>query len=59
MKILFQLPPLLLLLSVFAMLGSAQAAAALKVAALHPILADLARQVGGPEIEVVEVLDAG
>jgi zinc/manganese transport system substrate-binding protein len=59
MKILFQLPPLLLLLSVFAMLGSAQAAAALKVAALHPILADLARQVGGPEIEVVEVLKPG
>lgn len=35
------------------------AQAALKVATLHPILADLARQVGGAQVDVVEVLKAG
>lgn len=35
------------------------APAALKVASLHPILADLARQVGGDKVEVVEVLKPG
>ena len=33
--------------------------AAIKVATLHPIIADLARQVGGTHVEVVEVLKAG
>ncbi len=33
--------------------------AALKVATLHPIVADLARQVGGQQVEVVEILKAG
>jgi zinc/manganese transport system substrate-binding protein len=35
------------------------APAAVKVATLHPILADVARQVGGTNVEVVEVLKAG
>jgi zinc/manganese transport system substrate-binding protein len=38
---------------------SLSAQAALKVATLHPILADVARQVGGAHVEVVEVLKAG
>lgn len=38
---------------------SLSAQAALKVATLHPILADVARQVGGANVEVVEVLKAG
>lgn len=33
--------------------------AAVKVATLHPIIADLVRQVGGPHAEVVEILKAG
>lgn len=33
--------------------------AATKVATLHPILADLARQVGGANVEVVEILKPG
>ncbi|MBB5032122.1 metal ABC transporter substrate-binding protein [Prosthecobacter vanneervenii] len=35
------------------------ALAATKVATLHPILADLARQVGGANVEVVEILKPG
>jgi ABC-type Zn uptake system ZnuABC Zn-binding protein ZnuA len=35
------------------------ALAALKVATLHPIIADLARQVGGSQVEVVEILKPG
>ena len=35
------------------------APAAVKVATLHPILADVARQVGGSHVEIVEVLKAG
>jgi zinc/manganese transport system substrate-binding protein len=37
----------------------AAASAAVKVATLHPILADVARQVGGAHVEVVEVLKPG
>jgi zinc/manganese transport system substrate-binding protein len=33
--------------------------AAIKVATLHPIIADLVRQVGGPNVEVVEILKPG
>ena len=33
--------------------------AAMKVASLHPIVADLARQVGGANVEVVEILKPG
>jgi len=33
--------------------------AAVKVATLHPIIADLVRQVGGANVEVVEILKAG
>ena len=39
--------------------GITAAQAELKVASLHPILADLARQVGGSNITVVELLKAG
>ncbi len=35
------------------------ATAALKVASLHPIVADLARQVGGANVEVIEILRPG
>jgi len=35
------------------------AGAAVKVATLHPLLADLARQVGGDKVEVIEILKAG
>ena len=35
------------------------ATAGLKVAVLHPLLADLARQVGGPGVEVVDLAGAG
>jgi zinc/manganese transport system substrate-binding protein len=35
------------------------AGAAVKVATLHPLLADLVRQVGGDRVEVVEILKAG
>jgi zinc/manganese transport system substrate-binding protein len=42
-----------------AVAATAAAAQPLKVATLHPILADLARQVGGERVEVVEVLKAG
>lgn len=46
-----------LVFSIFACTLSAQAA--LKVASLHPILSDLARQVGGAHVEVVEVMKPG
>ncbi|TDU81122.1 zinc/manganese transport system substrate-binding protein [Prosthecobacter fusiformis] len=46
--------------SILLLLGlSMSAQAAVKVASLHPILADVARQVGGANVEVVEVLKAG
>ena len=38
---------------------SVSTAAPLKVASLHPIVADLARQVGGENVEVVEILKPG
>jgi zinc/manganese transport system substrate-binding protein len=40
-------------------LTPALASAAVKVATLHPILADLTQQVGGDNVEVVEILKAG
>lgn len=42
-----------------ALLLPAVASAAVKVSTLHPILADVARQVGGANVEVVEILKAG
>jgi zinc/manganese transport system substrate-binding protein len=48
------------LLSLFAIAAFClPAQAALKVATLHPLIADLARQVGGEHIELVEILKAG
>lgn len=41
------------------LLTPALASAAVKVATLHPILADLTQQVGGANVEVVEILKAG
>lgn len=41
------------------LLGAAPSPAAIKLATLHPIIADLARQVGGSHVEVVEILKAG
>lgn len=46
------------LLAAFALL-ILPAPAAVKVATLHPIIADLVRQVGGANVEVVEILKAG
>lgn len=40
-------------------LSALPAAAAVKVATLHPIIADLVKQVGGANVEVVEILKAG
>lgn len=37
-------------------LGSCLSAAGVKVAALHPLLGDLARQIGGDRVEVVDLL---
>jgi zinc/manganese transport system substrate-binding protein len=48
-----------LLLSLLCLWMTDSATAAVKVATLHPILADLARQVGGEHVQVVEVLKAG
>jgi zinc/manganese transport system substrate-binding protein len=42
-----------------ALLLPAAASAAVKVASLHPILADVARQVGGAHVEVVDILKPG
>ena len=36
-------------------IGAISAQGALKVASLHPLLSDMARQVGGPEVEVVDL----
>ncbi|MFM2177338.1 MAG: hypothetical protein RL015_1436 [Verrucomicrobiota bacterium] len=41
------------------LLSTLTASAAVKVGTLHPILADLTRQVGGANVEVIEVLKAG
>ena len=48
----------LLFVTAFALL-TLPASAAIKVATLHPIIADLVRQVGGANVEVVEILKAG
>ena len=47
------------LLAAFALSFSIAQAAPLKVATLHPIVADLARQVGGANVEVIEILKPG
>ena len=47
------------LLLTLAVLTATSASAAVKVATLHPILADLARQVGGEHVEIIEVLKPG
>ncbi len=41
------------------LLSTLTASAAVKVGSLHPILADLTRQVGGANVEVIEVVKAG
>jgi len=46
-------------LTLAALLIPAAASAAVKVASLHPILADVARQVGGAHVEVVDILKPG
>lgn len=45
-------------LTLLGLLATACTAAELKVATLHPLLADLAREVGGHRVEVVELLTA-
>ena len=47
------------LLLASALLFASSAFAGLKVATLHPIVADLARKVGGEHVEVVEILKPG
>jgi len=47
------------LLSLGILVAALPAFAATKVATLHPILADLAQQVGGANVEVVEILKPG
>ena len=47
------------LLTVILLAFTVVAQAELKVASLHPIIADLARQVGGSNVTVVELLKAG
>jgi zinc/manganese transport system substrate-binding protein len=41
------------------MLASAWAGSSLRVAALHPLMADLAKQVGGPRVEVFDLVGEG
>ena len=48
-----------LLFCAAALVFAASAQAEMKVAALHPLLADLARQVGGANVEVVSLLKPG
>ncbi len=48
-----------LLLTLGMLVAALPAMAATKVATLHPILADLAQQVGGANVEVVEILKPG
>jgi zinc/manganese transport system substrate-binding protein len=48
-----------ILLSLGMLAAALPAFAATKVATLHPILADLAQQVGGTNVEVVEILKPG
>lgn len=47
-----------ILFFIFLITGSFGLAAELKVATLHPLLADLARQVGGDRIEVIDLIGA-
>ena len=47
------------ILAAFALSFSFAQAAPLKLATLHPIVADLARQVGGANVEVIEILKPG
>jgi ABC-type Zn uptake system ZnuABC Zn-binding protein ZnuA len=47
------------ILAAFALSLAIGQAAPLKVASLHPIVADLARQVGGANVEVIEILKPG
>lgn len=49
----------LLLLSLGFLAAALPTLAATKIASLHPILADLAQQVGGANVEVVEILKPG
>jgi zinc/manganese transport system substrate-binding protein len=51
--------PLKLAAALLAVMFTASASAQLKVAALHPLLGDLARQVGGDKVEVVDLLKPG
>lgn len=46
-------------LAAFALSLAIGQAAPLKVASLHPLVADLARQVGGENVEVIEILKPG
>lgn len=48
-----------ILLSLGLLLAALPAHSAVKVATLHPILADLVQQVGGANVEVVEILKPG
>lgn len=52
-----QIPPMRFLIAPFLLaLSASLAAAELKVASLHPLLGDLARQVGGDRVEVVDLI---
>lgn len=44
-------------IAILGLLAASAAAADLKVATLHPLLADLVREVGGQRVEIVELLD--
>lgn len=48
-----------LLLACLAIISTPTAHAELKVAALHPILGDLARQIGGSHVQVIDLLKPG
>jgi zinc/manganese transport system substrate-binding protein len=48
-----------LIVSVLFWMAALPGMAAVKVATLHPLIADLVRQVGGERVEVVEILKAG
>jgi zinc/manganese transport system substrate-binding protein len=51
--------PLKLAVALLAVMFTASTPAQLKVASLHPLLGDLARQVGGDKVEVVDLLKPG
>jgi zinc/manganese transport system substrate-binding protein len=52
----YEAPCVIRTLLFFLFLSTGLQAAALKVVALHPLLADLARQVGGDRVEVIDLL---